>query len=435
MGLAVGVATCAPQLWHVLAVYGRAGIVLWLAAGLETALYLFFARGAVEVLGSKAGAAAIPFLWTGWEYFWCELNPLRFSRFPACQAFSEVAAAVHLETFGVYGVAFSLMVIIAAVSLLPRRVGVPAGATVLGVLAILTNTRLPSDRVASASIGGPSVAAIQLERPSEAEIVRALDSEIVAHPEADILVLSEYSFWGEPPRRVRDWCRANRRHVIAGGTWTPRQGESGFRSTAYVVGPDGNVVFSQGKSAPAPFLDDGLTACERGIWESPWGEIGICMGFDLHCRRVTDDLISQGAGAIVCLVMDRISWNRQRHEMSAKVGLLRAAEYRVGVLRACSLGMSQLVAPDGRMVASAPSPGPGERLAGRLPVMAASRMPLDHRLAPACSAITAVLVGAMLWLAPGRRLARVVYQPGSSHRPEKRTAERLLAGHGPIVKG
>ncbi len=46
-------------------------------------------------------------------------------------------------------------------------------------------------------------------------------------------------------------------------------------------------VFKQAKSVPIEFFQDGRPAAEQRLWHSPWGNLGICICYDLSYSRVT----------------------------------------------------------------------------------------------------------------------------------------------------
>ena len=94
--------------------------------------------------------------------------------------------------------------------------------------------------------------------------------------------------------------------------------------------------------------------------------------------------------------MDAADWGRAQHELHARIGPMRAAEYGIPIFRVCSSGISQLVAADGTVVTSAPFPGDGAMLGGKMSMNEKPRLPLDRMLAPLCSAITGVVLA---WLA------------------------------------
>ncbi|MCA8956366.1 MAG: hypothetical protein KDC87_09840, partial [Planctomycetes bacterium] len=154
-------------------------------------------------------------------------------------------------------------------------------------------------------------------------------------------------------------------------------------------------AFEQTKSVPVQFFSDGEPAEAQHVWRSPWGRIGICICYDLGYTRVVDELIRQGAEALVVPTMDLQSWGRREHELHARVAPVRSREYGVSIFRVCSSGISQLVRC-GRVIAEAPFPGQGATLAGTL-AMRSGSLPLDRRFAPWMSASVPFILLA-LWL-------------------------------------
>jgi apolipoprotein N-acyltransferase len=232
-----------------------------------------------------------------------------------------------------------------------------------------------------------------MEFPAPTEVPAALDKLLNCHREAELFVLSEYTFDGPVPERVKAWCRKQRKYLIAGGK--DIIGAAEFFNTAFVVGPDGEIVFRQVKSVPIQFFKDGRPALEQRLWESPWGKLGLCVCYDLSYRRVTDQLIRLGAQAIIAPTMDVADWGGHQHRLHARVAPVRAAEYGVPIFRVCSSGISQLIDREGRVVASAAFPGEHATIAGSLELAERGRLPLDRWLAPLSVFVTA---GTVLWL-------------------------------------
>jgi apolipoprotein N-acyltransferase len=238
-----------------------------------------------------------------------------------------------------------------------------------------------------------------MEFPTEKEVLLRLTQLIREHPEAELLVLSEYTFTEPVPVKVRDWCRKNGRYLIVGGKAPATEGQ--FYNTAFVIGPDGQDVFQQVKGVPIQFFKDGLPAPEQRVWQSPWGRIGICICYDLSYRRVVDHLIEQGAEAIIVPTMDVVDWGLEQHKLHARVAPLRAAEYRMPIFRLGSSGISQVVDSRGKVLSAAPCPGEGAELTGVLRMGTPGRLPADHWLAPACVALTAICGCGLIALALG----------------------------------
>jgi apolipoprotein N-acyltransferase len=207
-----------------------------------------------------------------------------------------------------------------------------------------------------------------------------------------LVVLSEYTLDGPVPDRLKQWCRQAKRYLVVGGK-EPSPGGADFYNTAYVVAPNGQVVFRQAKAVPIQFFKDGLPAAEQRVWDSPWGRLGICVCYDLSYTRVTDRLVRQGAQGLVVPTMDAAGWGEAEHRLHARVAPVRAAEYRVPIFRLASSGISQCVDAGGRVTASAPFPGEQAIVAGELALSAAGRMPPDRWLAPVCVVVTGLALG------------------------------------------
>jgi apolipoprotein N-acyltransferase len=387
-GLGLGFTVYAPQLSFFWNIFGAAAIALWLVLAFWLAVFLLLSRLVRTHFGSTIAALLIPFLWTGLEYFRSELYYLKFSWMNMGYAFSGNLPLGLLHYVGVYGVGLLIMVAVALPSLLKPKPRLLARAALFLILAICLNLPLlDRNSIANAS-KGPLVAGVQLEFPSEKEAVFYLDKLIKTHPEAELLVLSEYTFNGPVPEIIKDWCREHKRHLIIGAK--DPVSESDFNDTAFVINPSGEIIFRQGKSVPIQFFKDGLPAKEQKLWDSPWGKIGICICYDLSYSRVTDELIRLGAQAIIVPTMDLVDWGNHQHELHARVAPIRAAEYDVPIFRLASSGISQSVCRTGEVLASAPMPGEGVILAGTLDMNRPGTLPLDRFLAPVSVGITAL---------------------------------------------
>ena len=230
-----------------------------------------------------------------------------------------------------------------------------------------------------------------------------LNDLVKRHPNAELVVLSECTLDGPVTQKVKDWCRQHRRYLIVGGK-DPAPGGK-FCNTAFVVSPEGDVVFRQVKAVPIQFFKDGLPAPEQKLWASPWGRIGICICYDLSYARVVDRLVSLGAQALIVPTMDMVDWGAAQHELHARIAPARATEYRLPIFRLASSGISQWVDRNGRVLATAPCPGDGAMLAGTLDMGAPGRLPPDRWLAPFAVGVTAVVAYWFLAVA-ARRFAR-----------------------------
>lgn len=384
LGFLIGTANAAFQLQFFIGIFGPTAIGLWAILGLWTGLFVLLSR---LVVGRWPywGAAWLPVLWLGLEYFRSELYPLRFAWLTAGLALSH-PNWVALTTGGVYGFSFFVLSVIAAFQIARRRPAVAVVASALPLMLALCASTEPE--------ASPLVVGIQFEFASDQQILEALDGVARDEPSVDLVVLSEYTFDGDVPLEIRDWCVRHQKHLIAGGK-DRHDGGTSYYNTAFVVSPKGEVVFKQAKSVPIQFMNDGLPAPSQQIWESPWGKIGIAICYDMSYARVIDLLVERGAQALVIPMMDAEDWGDHEHRLHAKVAPVRAREYGIPIFRLGSSGISQLVDRDGSVVASAPFPGQGQRLKGRLQFAQPGRLPVDRYLAlPAVGAV----IGLLGWL-------------------------------------
>ena len=177
---------------------------------------------------------------------------------------------------------------------------------------------------------------------------------------------------------------------------------------------------SLGKSVPIQFFKDGLPATEQKLWDSPWGKIGICICYDLSYRHVVDELVRQGAQAIIVPTMDVADWGKRQHELHSRIAPTRAAEYGIPIFRVASSGISQLVNAQGRVENSAPFPGDEAMLGGKLELGGKGNLPLDYLLAPFCVGITGLV--ALLLVIKAFAQKRRLKIPALKQEPETKGA-------------
>jgi apolipoprotein N-acyltransferase len=396
LGLAVGFFTAAPQLICFWQIFGVPAFALWLIIAFWIGLFTALARTAFVRFETWRAALFFPVLWTGLEYFRSELYYLKFSWLNAGYALSKSALLPLYKSLGMYGVGFAAMLGVGLLSVLRLKKGVLMALRIALVLILLLFLQAYWTTIKSRSTE-VTVAGMQMEFPSEHEIITGLDNLIAEVPNAELLVLSEYTLDGPPPDKLLAWCRDHARYVIVGGK-DPAP-KANFYDTAFVIDPSGSIIFKQVKSVPIQFFKDGLPATEQKLWESPWGKIGICICYDLSYTRVTDRLIRLGAQALVVPTMDVVDWGKRQHELHARVAPVRAAEYGVPIFRVASSGISQFVNHSGKEEEAAGFPGKSEIIKGRLVLARPGTLPIDRWLGPLCSIGTA---GFVLWLIVNR---------------------------------
>lgn len=387
-GLGIGLLIYGPQLVFLWNIFGAGAIQLWLVLAFWIALFLVLGRACLVRFGPIALACLAPFLWTGLEYFRSELYYLRFPWLNIGYAFSNAEELPEIAAFGVYGIGFVMMASASLFYLMPamsKKVRIVCIA-LLGCALLyppLQQLRRP------ATVKTFRVSGVQLEFPSDAEVKSALNDLIAKSPQADLLVLSEYTFTCAIPDTIRAWCREHQKFLAVGGE-DPISG-SQYYNTVFVIGPTGEVVFKQAKSVPIQFFKDGTPARNQSVWDSPWGLLGFAICYDDGFTRVMDNLVRKGAQALIIPTMDTIDWGARQHELHGRVARMRAAEYRLPVFRVCSSGPSKLISATGQVQASAPIPGSGAIIEGTMDLPARGRVPFDRWIARLSVATTTAI--------------------------------------------
>lgn len=448
-GMAVGLGVYVPQMIFLWNIFHAAAIPLWCVLSLFHGAFLLMVNRVEVGWGARWAALLMPVLWCGIEYLRSEVWWLRFAWFTTGGCWPAGLAPQVLQRLGIYGLGFGLAWVAAqGVTLLRaaepdsrRRAGMglaAACATFLGA------ALWPSSR-GETEVRRLPVAGIQFEFPALPDLLKGLDGLIRSHPEAELLMVSEYTLEGPPTQALKNWCRKNRRWLVVGGKQpiespkpaateghnasvngldgrtatspTPsllsapalpwrRSGppKERFHNTAFIIGTNGEVVFQQAKSRPIQFFDDGEPAPSQKVWDSPWGRLGVAICYDASYRQVMDGLIRQGAVGLLIPTMDVEHWGEYEHGLNARMARIRASEYGVPVFRIASSGVSQLIDRQGRETATAPFPGQGEVLAGPLELpSSAGGIPLDAWLAPACLVATGATLLALAIEARRRR--------------------------------
>ncbi len=394
-GLVLGLLLYGPQLWFFYTLFQQAAVLLWMILAFWIAIFLVLCRA---LWGPTAGYRTwfIPFLWTGLEYFRSELYPLRFSWVNAAYPLAFTPLRFLVSGWGMYSVGFFSAAIAVAIfgwgMNFRRRVAI-----ILALAAIWIGAAwLVSTPQRSTSI--VRVAGMQLELSNPGDLAKHLDQIYAQVSDAPLIVLHEYLLEGEVPAAVAEWCRDHHRWLVVGGKKDLSNGL--WQNTAFVVGPEGRVVFEQGKSVPIQFFKDGVPAQFQQLWESPWGKIGIAVCYDLSYRRVIDRLVRGGAQMLVIPTMDSMEWGSHQHWIHSMVAPLRAAEYGLPIVRVASSGISQVVDRQGEVIASAPSPGNEAILSAECRLAPSGRLPFDALLAPISVGVVAIH---LLWLAASHR--------------------------------
>jgi apolipoprotein N-acyltransferase len=388
-GLTIGFAVYTPHLLFFYYTFGYGAVALWYILPFWLGLFLTLGRACLIRFGPVAWACLAPFLWTGFEFIRSELYYLRFSWLSPALAFSNSSALHYLSFYGVYGIGFLSMAVASIINLRGKLRGI---AVALLVAVALYPAFFPSSPVISPK--ALRIAGVQLEFPGVPSVRTTLDTTLKQFPDADIFVLSEYTFQEPVPNLISTWCRKHRKYLVVGGK--DPVPPSNYYDTAFVVDTNGQIVFRQAKCVPVQFMQDGLPARQQQLWDSPWGKIGLLTCYDASYSLVADVLVRQGAQALINPSMDIADWGAAQHALHARIPPMRAAEYAIPFIRVSSSGISEFVEATGHVKCSAPFPGDGAMLAATLQLPEHGRMPPDRWLAKLSSGVVIGLGGWLL---------------------------------------
>lgn len=392
-GLMIGGSCAAVHLHFLSTIFGWGALSLWGVLGLWTGLFLAISR-AIRLRLPNAWVWFVPFIWVGLEYTRSELYPLRFSWLAPGMALSHPYWN-WLATLGYYGFGFMVILFFSVLSMRApwRNKLAVTSLALVGILSLGMISRPATGQRQST----PYVAGIQFEFADERQVLKGLDRLVEVYPEAELVVLSEYSFPGPIPDSIRSWCVKKKVHLIAGGKEPTGDGPNDFKNTIFVVSPLGEIIHKQTKSVPIQFFNDGEPAESQEVWHSPWGIIGIAICYDLSYSKVMDRFVSAGAQALIIPTMDVSDWGEYEHRLHAKMPYLRAREYGLPIFRVASSGVSQLVSAQGETIASAPFPGPGRTLGGRMTISNAGNIPFARWIAKLSVLVAGGVLLALLW--------------------------------------
>ena len=361
-------------------IFSTAAIALWLIFSFWMALFVMGSHFYRKRLATKFSALTIPVLYFSLEVFRSELYPLKFSWGVAGFHTFKAAYPLGLSWTGIYGFSLIIILIVSVAMAFKRKTSSMIIAILCVSMAILASTS-PSQELKENN--SPLITGIQLEFPDKKELLVALNKAIAAHPESDIFMLSEYAISQLStgvPQEILNWCRDNKKYIVGGAKFKHETIEDEFYNTAIAINPQGEIELKQVKCTPIQFFKDGLPATEQKLWSSPWGEIGLCICYDLSYTQVTDELVRQGAKALLIPTMDVEDWGKNQHLLHSRVAPVKSVEYQIPIFKVCSSGISQFLDGSGNLLDSAPYPGQGEMLTAYLPMTKDAALPFDRYL-------------------------------------------------------
>lgn len=374
--LLFGLSFCAVSLHWMTAIFGPLAVGIFVLVALPWVLFGLAYRVLCDRSPTWITLALAPVFWVAVEWIRCEGWYFRFSWLQLGFTQLPIDPAAY-PLIGVYGVTLLIVLVNVSLALLLTRRDwrplVAALGVVIVVLLISTlGQRYNIARMPEAEEGlivqNESGTLEDLLRLTRAELKP--DTRLVVWPEyALIEYLLEDEFAQRELREIQAFARQQRCTLVLGTKkhapndtpcdWLRRRGmmaeEKGlFYNIALVFGPDGKVLGDYAKTHPIQFFFDGVPGRSYRPIDTPAGRLGIAICYDFDYAHTALNLVHNGAAVLVAPTFDEITWGETQHLQHTRIAQARVAEVGRWTLRATSSGISQIVAPDGRVVKSIP---------------------------------------------------------------------------------
>ena len=176
------------------------------------------------------------------------------------------------------------------------------------------------------------------------------------------LIVGSEEAWGsgfhpdDPKDAVVGLARETKSSLVVGFSQErPKADDGKSWNCAALVGPDGATVGVHHKIRL--FLGERQTVLagdHARAFDSPLGRVGLLICFDSCYTDAARQVTADGARLIAMPNFDPPTPHAVLHELHAALIPFRAVENRVAFVRADPNGKSQIVAPDGRIIAESP---------------------------------------------------------------------------------
>ena len=337
LGLLHGILTFAGTLTWMWIIFSSATISLWAILGIFTALFgLFVAKR------KTFSPFIIAILWTGIEYYRCELFYLSF---PWITPGTGFPPNWFTPLIGVYGVSF--LIILANGFLLGERRRAVLGISTLAALFIAT----ASFSKISVSASDIPVTLIQIETPNPDTYLYATQDLPKSNGP---IVWPEYAYgiYPSPFKKDHDALIAllknDNRILVTGGKVPIDQEEGIWENSAFTFGP-ADLLGVHVKNHPVHLFNDGEKGQHAKAIDTPYGRIGTPICFDCDFQDVIRKMTKDGAEYFLIPSMDAKKWTARQHEQHGQLFRHRAAENGRSLAVCSSSGVTQIIDPHGHV--------------------------------------------------------------------------------------
>ncbi len=254
--------------------------------------------------------------------------------------------AMAASCVGVYGLSFLIVVLGAAMTTPKRAVSILA----LWMVVCLVPRVLP------APVHPITVRLVQAMSEDDDDLFGQSRPSVNQHP--DVIVWPEYAFDSDPTRQPILWrklqqvAQGNHCYFLFGAKdQFDLSDPAGFRNTAYLLDPSGNLIGRHVKNHPVHFIRDGVAGTKSEAFPTNLGLVGVGICFDMDYPDVARRLTQSGAQVFLVPNDDPAEWGPVQRAQHRLLFQMRAAECGRWLARADVAGGTSVAAPSGQEAA------------------------------------------------------------------------------------
>lgn len=359
VGLIAGLVLASTSLWWFQKLFGPAAVCIWALFALWPAIFAAWLNSARPAF-APGPVLLIAAVWTGLEYFRCEIWWFEFAWLTPGSVFHSSPGVLQWASLiGVYGISF-LVVAVNGCLYGALTGAMPVWIPLLLIVGIYGGGYALRPHVAEGAI---RVASIQHEEFGTGRIEALVREAAVGNP--DFIVTPEGAF--APPdldtramAAVYRGAESSPAHLVAGAIVASSPIERGRpEDCALVFAPGGKLLGRHTKVHLIPLMEKSLTfsfarRAEREVFATPHGVAGIQICFDENFSDLSRELTAMGAEFFLVPSYDPAAWGDMERLEHAALLPLRAVESRRWIARAASSGPSQVIDPSGAVRAELP---------------------------------------------------------------------------------
>ena len=288
-------------------------------------------------------------LWTGIEFYRCELF---FLQFPWITPGSSVGPTWVTPLIGVYGMTFLVALAMFAITQKDSR---RFGGFMTVCLLTFGFLRPPAVQISSDSERLIRVKMVQSESGYLPKFIHLSKTE----GEADWIIWPEYALAYDVRQlpkemdQLRQLSKEQNAVMTLGTQTVVGPGEREWRNTALTLNNE-TILGEYYKARPVHFFNDGIAGTKFDPIPTAFGKVGTPVCFDGDGSEIIRKIAQNGAEFFIAPIYDSASWTELQHLQHAALFRIRAAETGRWFACAASSGVTQIIDPHGNTVAQLP---------------------------------------------------------------------------------